>query len=118
MTVPMKKVRRIPVRAFALPLGVLALGCSTVVVHPSARDARWASEKWPGTTVAELEEGRSVFVARCAGCHNLPNPGSKSPEEWGNVVGEMATGARLTAADQDLVLRYLSVASERLRQGG
>ena len=102
--------------AFAAALVVFA--CSPAVVHPNARDASWASEKWPGTTVAELEQGRTVFVTRCAGCHNLPLPDSKSSEEWATVVGDMATGARLSAADQDLVLRYLSATSERLRHGG
>jgi mono/diheme cytochrome c family protein len=97
--------------------GFAAVACSPAVVHPDARDASWASGKWPGTTVDDLEQGRTVFVSRCAGCHNLPLPDSKSPDEWATVVGDMATGARLSAADQDLVLRYLSATSERLRHG-
>lgn len=101
----------------AFAAGFAAIACSPAVVHPVARDATWASEKWPGTTVDDLEHGRAVFVSRCAGCHNLPLPDSKSPEEWATVVGDMATGARLSAADQDLVLRYLSATSERLRHG-
>lgn len=106
-------------RAAAAGTVALALwGCASVVVHPSGRDASWASQKWPGTTVADLEQGRTVFVSHCAGCHNLPSPGSKTPDEWASVVGEMAAGARLDAADQDLVLRYLSAVSDRLRQGG
>ena len=48
----------------------------------------------------------------------VPMPDAKTPDEWASVVGEMARGARLSAADQDLVLRYLSAASERLRHGG
>jgi hypothetical protein len=101
----------------ALVAGFVAAACSPAVAHPDARDASWASEKWPGTTVDDLERGRAVFVSRCAGCHNLPLPDSKSPEEWATVVGDMATGARLSPADQDLVLRYLSASSERLRHG-
>lgn len=98
--------------------GMAFAACTSVVVHPSARDASWASEKWPGTTVDDLERGRSVFVARCAGCHDLPSPAAKPADEWATVVGEMAAGAHLTAPEQDLVLRYLSSASERLRRGG
>jgi mono/diheme cytochrome c family protein len=101
----------------ALAAGFAVMACSPAVVHPDARDATWASGKWPGTTVDDLEHGRAVFVSRCAGCHNLPLPDSKSPEEWATVVGDMATGARLSAADQDLVLRYLSATSDRLRHG-
>lgn len=109
-------LRILPTRLVLLTaLGVAA--CATAVVHPSARDASWASEKWPGTTVDDLEHGRTVFVSRCAGCHNLPRPDAKTADEWASVVGEMAAGARLSAADQDLVLRYLSATSERLRHG-
>ena len=97
-------------------LGVVA--CSTAVVRPEPRDAKWASERWPGTTVDELSRGRDLFVARCAGCHNLPRPDIKTPDEWANVVDEMASGARLSSGDRDLVLRYLSAASERLHREG
>jgi cytochrome c5 len=92
--------------------------CTTAVVRPEAGDARWAQEKWPGTTVSDLEHGRSVFVSRCAGCHNLPRPDAKSPDDWAGVLDEMASRAKVTPADKDLVLRYLSAASERLRRGG
>jgi mono/diheme cytochrome c family protein len=102
----------------ALGTALVAVGCGAGLAHPDARDATWASGKWPGTTVGDLEHGRAVFVSRCAGCHNLPHPESKTPDEWATVVGDMATGARLTAADQDLVLRYLSATSQRIHQGG
>lgn len=101
--------------AAALVLG--ACGASGVV-HPTAKDAEWASAKWPGTTVSELEAGRALYTSKCVGCHRLPDPNAKTPEQWPNVVDEMAERAKLTAADRDLMLRYLSSASERLREPG
>lgn len=87
-------------------------------MRPDARDAAWASRKWPGTTVTELDRGREVFVSRCSGCHNLPAPNVKTPDQWAAVVGEMAEGARLSMDERDLVLRYLSAASVRLGKTG
>ncbi len=101
--------------AAALVLG--ACGASAVV-HPTAKDAEWASAKWPGTTVDELETGRALYTSKCVGCHRLPDPNAKTPEQWPTVVDEMAERAKLTAADRDLMLRYLSSASERLRETG
>jgi cytochrome c2 len=93
-----------------------AAACSAASVPPVASaDARWASERWPGTTVAELSKGRDVFVSRCSACHALPHPEVKSPDEWSNVLDEMAARAKLSSADRDLALRYLSAASQRLR---
>lgn len=101
------------VAAFCL---VAVAACSAAAVPPVAStDARWASERWPGTTVAELSRGRDVVVSRCSGCHALPRPEVKSPDEWSSVLDEMAARAKLSAADRDLALRYLSAASQRLR---
>jgi mono/diheme cytochrome c family protein len=102
----------------ALSLALALPACATAVVRPDAADAHWAAEKWPGTTVEDLARGREVFVGRCAGCHTLPRPDVKTTDEWAGVVAEMAPGARLSSEDRDLVLRYLSAASARLRRAG
>jgi mono/diheme cytochrome c family protein len=99
-----------------LPLaGLLALGlagCSAAVARPGPSDAQWASERWPGTTVADLSRGQDLFVSRCSSCHALPRPAGKTPDEWAGVLDEMGAKAKLSAGDQDLVLRYLSAASQ------
>ena len=93
--------------------------CSAAAVPPvNSADASWASERWPGTTVAELSRGRDVFVSRCSACHALPRPEVKSPDEWATVLDEMAMRAKLSTVDRDLTLRYLSATSQRLRASG
>jgi len=100
--------------ALVAGLGVgLLSACAAGVARPDPNDARWASERWPGTTVADLSRGQDIFVARCSSCHALPRPGNKSPDEWAGVLDEMGAKAKLSTTDQDLVLRYLSTASER-----
>lgn len=110
-------LRRFPLLTtiFAASLGV---ACATAVIRPDARDAQWASAKWPGTTVGDLDRGRETFVGRCGGCHNLPEPNVKTPEEWSRVLDEMAARSKLTPDEKDLVLRYLSAASQRLGKAG
>jgi hypothetical protein len=93
--------------------------CGGGALHPDAADAEWASaNRWPGTTVGDLETGRSIFASKCVGCHGLPRPDVKRSDEWPFVVDEMAARSRLSVADRDLVLRYLSAESARLRQRG
>jgi cytochrome c5 len=99
---------------FAVAIGIALLSaCGAGVARPDPNDARWASERWPGTTVADLSRGQDIFVARCSSCHALPPPGKKTPDEWAGVLDEMGAKAKLSATDQDLVLRYLSAASRR-----
>lgn len=101
--------------ALAASIGV---ACASAVIRPDARDAEWASAKWPGTTVGDLDRGRETFVSRCSGCHNLPQPNVKTPDQWSSVLDEMAARSKLTADEKDLVLRYLSAASQRLGKTG
>jgi mono/diheme cytochrome c family protein len=102
--------------AGALAAAAMA-GCAAsggvVPVFPG--DEKWASERWPGTTMNDLAKGHDVFVSRCSSCHGLPRPDAKSPDEWNGVLDEMAARAKLSSEDRELVNRYLSAASQRLR---
>ena len=94
-------------------IGGCAGSAGTVPVVPG--DEKWASQRWPGTTIGDLSRGHDVFVSRCSSCHGLPRPELKSPDEWDHVLDEMAARAKLSAADSTLVNRYLSATSQRLR---
>jgi len=103
------------------PLLVAALAisaCTAAMQEPDARDARWAESRWPGTTVGDLRGGMHLFESKCASCHALPDPGIKNPDQWANVIGEMAPRARLSQDETESVLRYLSAASARAHGDG
>jgi mono/diheme cytochrome c family protein len=105
---------------FPSALGVvLAISaCTAAMQEPDARDARWAETRWPGTTIGDLRGGMHLFESKCASCHALPDPGIKSPDQWANVIGEMAPRARLSDDQRESVLRYLSAASARAHGDG
>jgi hypothetical protein len=90
-------------------------GCSAAV-HPNEADVGWASEQWPGTTLKNLERGRTVFVTKCGGCHDLPDADAKTPIAWRSVCVEMAGGAELSAGETELLARYLAAVSQRHRR--
>jgi mono/diheme cytochrome c family protein len=75
--------------------------------------------RWPGTTVEDLARGRTLYVRRCSGCHNLVLPQAFPPEKWPKLVDEMAARARLRPAERDDVVRFLvAVASDDLGRRG
>jgi mono/diheme cytochrome c family protein len=92
-----------------------AYGCAASLAQPNALDARYASQHWPGTTLAELSQGRSLFVHTCAGCHSLKDPASHSPDEWRAEVTQMRGKPGVTLDDHqaELIIRYLSTISSR-----
>ncbi len=89
-------------------VALLAAGCArnTMPVASSA-DAERASQVWPGTTEADLHQGRKLYIARCSGCHLPVAPASVAPGEWPGHVAEMQERANLVGDEATLVERYL-----------
>ncbi|HXI54824.1 MAG TPA: hypothetical protein VNO55_02110 [Polyangia bacterium] len=75
-------------------------------------DAVRLSARGQPTTVAELAEGRTLFVARCAACHRLPRPDAVPADKWPNFIDEMAARSKLAPPQAGAVLRYLLAASD------
>ncbi|MCE9576455.1 MAG: hypothetical protein K8W52_25120 [Deltaproteobacteria bacterium] len=95
-------------------IAALAAGCARSVPPPATpSDASFAATAWPGTTIAELEHGRQLYGARCAGCHLPVAPASVAASAWPGHVDEMTTRAHLTPAEATLVTHYLVALSTR-----
>ena len=100
----MSPLRFIALAALGLTLGA---GCAASLPRPSAATATRAQGRWPDSTFAQLEQGRSVFVQRCSGCHALPLPDSRTEAQWKKVLDEMAEEAKLTVDERVLVERFV-----------
>jgi mono/diheme cytochrome c family protein len=81
---------------------------------PTGADAARAGSRWPGTTVADLDRGRSLYVAHCSSCHQPVAPTRIPANEWPAHLEEMAERAHLSTEEASLVERYLvTMADER-----
>jgi hypothetical protein len=88
-------------------------GCAPTLRQPVLADASWAAERWPGTTLEDLQRGRSDYVQRCSGCHTLPNPEATSPTRWSEVFDTMANEAKLSGDSRERVRRFIVTLSSR-----
>jgi hypothetical protein len=100
-----------------LVLGVFLGGivaCTSAGAPPllSPADAARLTARGQPTTVEELQQGRTLFVGRCASCHLLPRPEGYRADQWPTFVREMTARAKLNASEADRLLRYLIAASE------
>ena len=102
------------VAVFAV-LALLIGGCAGALVVPNAADVGVVRARYPDATLLDLEKGRALYVARCAGCHALHLPRERTPAQWPGVVDEMAPDAHISDADKQLIQRYLVGASARPR---
>jgi len=104
--------RRLAIVSLAAGLCATA-ACAAALRHPTPEDVTLLAPKWPGTTLADLQRGRSLYVRRCSGCHNLVLPAAHSPGAWPERVDRMADKARLRPGEREDVVRFLvAVASD------
>jgi mono/diheme cytochrome c family protein len=60
------------------------------------------------TETAEVTIGKETFKAKCGRCHELKNPADYTAVKWVKLVDWMAPKAKLSAAEKDNVLAYVS----------
>ena len=73
----------------------------------STADAARAAKDFPGTTMADLEKGKSIFEESCHKCHSLKKPFKKDPATIKRVLPTMAKRAKLDSQQEELVRKYL-----------
>jgi mono/diheme cytochrome c family protein len=104
----------LPIRHLLLASAALGLvACTGAVPNVTQADTHWATQNWPDVTQAQLEQGRSLYVGHCGGCHAVVPPEKHSGDKWRAQIAEMAPRAKLEGPDRELVLRYLLTASRQ-----
>jgi mono/diheme cytochrome c family protein len=113
MTLRPPKVRA-SLTALALGLG-LAGGCAGQLRPVTPSDAIAASARWPGTTVADLQQGQRKYADHCSTCHALYRPEAFPAQKWQGFVAEMVVRAKLGPDDVRDIVRYLVTAADATR---
>jgi hypothetical protein len=91
-----------------LGLGLLA-GCGGMSPPPvSPADAARANVQ-----VSDLENGRSLLMRKCGGCHRVPLPAEHSPHDWPSKIGEMSARAHVDDQQRQLIESYLVTMATR-----
>lgn len=91
-------------------------GCSKTFAPPAEADVHLSSGRWPSLTLAELQQGRSLYLSNCGGCHRLYSPLEHTEQEWQKLLPEMIGEAKLGEAEQDLIFKYLVTVIEKKAQ--
>jgi cytochrome c5 len=90
-----------------------ALVACSKMLTPTQSDADRAAAKFPGLTLAELNEGKTLYADNCAKCHSLKKPKSRNEEGWRKIVPPMAKKAKITADHEDKILKYVVTMSAK-----
>ena len=99
------------IAAMALLLAACAAKKTTVAL--SDADAARAAAKYPGATLATLNQGKTLYEGNCGKCHGLKSPSAYNEEQWGKHVMRMAPKAKIDKATEDLILQYVVTMSAK-----
>jgi len=93
--------------ASAIALALAACAAKKTAVVISDADANRASAKYPGATLATLQQGKMLYENNCGKCHGLKSPTAYNEEQWGKHVKRMAPKAKIDKPTEDLILQYV-----------
>lgn len=65
------------------------------------------SDVTANATLADLQQGRSIYVSKCNSCHGLYSPDSYSVNQWKQILSSMAPKAGLSSSENQLVTKYV-----------
>jgi len=57
----------------------------------------------------EVEEGRKLYIAKCAKCHKFYDPAQYSAGEWHKWMTKMSRKAKLSPTQNEMLSRYLGL---------
>jgi len=93
-------------RRLVVLLGLTA--CSGAPPIATAVDAQRAHVE-----LADLEHGRTLLVAKCGGCHQVPLPSAHTARDWPIKLDEMAARSKLDAEQRRSIEKYLVAMAPR-----
>lgn len=90
-------------KAFIAAMLLLAAGCA-------------AREALVPPTDARLQQGYSLYINKCGGCHELYAPSTQTAAEWKVILEKMEKRVKLREDEQQQMLEYLrsESAAERM----
>ena len=80
---------------------------ATNYVPPVTAQMAAASSRRHDVDLAQLRQGRTLFVHRCIECHTLPVLWRYTPKDWTEIVNGMSHRASLKTAERDAVIAYI-----------
>jgi cytochrome c5 len=90
-------------------IGLIIYSCSPKIV-PQVAEVRTETvvvDVKP-TLPPNIAEGKSIYENNCAQCHKLYEPKSYSRQAWIPILYDMQKKAKLSDAEMDKILAYLS----------
>jgi len=81
----------------------------TLLVFSCAKPLLYTPTESSSTiTVADLKQGRDLYVNNCASCHQLYAPSKFTEKEWEANINRMQPKAKINDVEKQLIYQYIT----------
>ena len=78
------------------------ISCVSALYIPTQKDALSQN-----ISLEKLQQGRGLYMNKCASCHNLHLPSSFTSKAWAPILAKMQKRARIDDSQKELIAAYL-----------
>jgi hypothetical protein len=87
---------------------VLIQSCSKSSTDSGSLYTPTSADVTSTATLAEMQQGRTLYINNCGKCHGLYSPDSYSSTQWKSIMNNMAPNTGMSASDILLVTKYVT----------
>ena len=90
-------------------IAFLVIGCSkSLSTNTDSLYVPSETDVTSTATLADLQAGRSLFIANCGKCHTLYSPDAFSVANWKTIVPNMAAKAGINSTQVAQIVKYVT----------
>ncbi len=98
---------------FVFMAAALLVGCAAKIIEPTAADVQKAGTRFPNATLADLQQGKTIYQNHCGGCHPHKKVSSFTEAQWRTITPKMVAKTNkkfknvIDARGEEVLLQYL-----------
>ncbi len=86
----------------------VVVGCATIdELAPPVDEVMLSTAELNDQSLAMLQDGRDLYITRCARCHSPESVTAYTPEQWSTILPRMAEKAGLSVEERLGVKEYI-----------
>ena len=104
----MKKIKDLYLLAVPAFVLLIIMSCSKNSSGGSSLYTPTSADATATATLADLQQGRTLYMNNCNACHGLYSPDDYNAAQWKSIIGNMGPRTAMTSSQILLVTKYVT----------
>ena len=86
----------------------ILIGCSKSTNNTSSLYVPTSADATSTATLADLQQGRTLYINNCGSCHSLYSPDDYISTQWKSIISSMGPSTSMSSSEILLVTKYVT----------